>query len=185
MPRFSVIAGCCFLAASVTVAGWQRVAISKARQENERLHQERQAATEGASGAMRTSRPTFPEEGRRISELSEDKQDGTIRETSHELLRLRNEVRQSREQARELEKLRQENEHLASVLKALASGKAPRLAQMEGYVARETWSNAGLAAPEAALQTLFWALQEGNIERMLECMTPELKIHFGQNLAIF
>src|SRR5689334_3607513 len=97
MPRLAIIAGCCLLAVSVTVAGWQRVVISKTRQENKRLQQESQAATEQAKDA------------RRIPELS-------VREPSHELLRLRNAVRQSREQARELAKLRQENEHLASVL---------------------------------------------------------------------
>ncbi len=170
MTRLATIAGC-LLAASATLVGWQRSAIMKAQQESEKLREENQAFAQQA------------EELRGIPESTIKRQDEMMPATTRELLRLRNDVRQYREQARELEKLRQENEHLASVLKALASGKAPRLAEMDGYVAREAWSNSGLGTPEAALQTFFWALQEGNVERILDCMNPELRVHFERSLG--
>src|SRR5262245_34181072 len=91
----------------------------------------------------------------------------------NELLRLRNEVRRLRAQQQEVEKLRAANQRVADEIK---SGKfAPRrLADMEGFVARENWAFAGFATPEAAVQSFLAAVLSYDIEQVLRCMSPEL-----------
>src|SRR6185369_14185231 len=82
-----------------------------------------------------------------------------------------------------VEKLRQENQRLASAIKSLSSGKSLSFAEMEGYVAKETWSHSGFATPEAALQTLLWAVREGQINAVAECMSPESRPWFEKEFA--
>ena len=47
-----------------------------------------------------------------------------------------------------------------------------KLSEMEGFLAKESWSNVGFDTPEAAVQTFFWAIREGDLARMAECMPP-------------
>ena len=101
----------------------------------------------------------------------------TLRAATRDLLRLRNEVRQLREQQPELEKLRGENQRLADQVKS-AAVPAKSITQMEGFVAKESWSQAGFGSPEAAVQTLFWALQNKNLQNIADCMEPTERDQF-------
>ena len=40
-------------------------------------------------------------------------------------------------------------------------------------IAREQWSNAGYASPEAALVSAIWSMREGNPKSYLESLSPE------------
>jgi len=94
-----------------------------------------------------------------------------LRESGKGLLKLRNEARQLREQLKELVSIRATNERL---VQALASG-APSPAQVpvpEGFIGKEALTDQGLATPEAAAQTFFWAMREGNVTRLYESTTP-------------
>lgn len=147
----------CALAAIV----WQRSVVAGLRSQNEAL---RPAQEEAARLALENSElPKL-----RAMAANQPPSDGA----GPELLRLRNEVRPLRAQQSELDRLRAENGRLAA---EISSGIASRqeLSGMEGFVAKESWSNAGFDMPEAALQTFFWAIREGDLARMAECMPPK------------
>lgn len=94
-----------------------------------------------------------------------------LREANRDLPKLRNEVRQLRERQDVLGKMQVENQRLASQIQAGIT--APKsITEMPGAVAKERWVNAGLATPEAAVQTLFWAMRDANIEMVAGCLKP-------------
>ena len=95
----------------------------------------------------------------------------------NELLRLRSEVRQLRAQQPQIDQLRAENERLAAAIRNGAA-QPQKFSEMEGYRAKESWNNAGFASPEGALQTFFWAIREGDLAMLAECVPPDAKPHF-------
>jgi hypothetical protein len=94
-----------------------------------------------------------------------------MRLANRDLPRMRNEIRQWREQCRELEKLQAENARLAAQIKA---GAIPpkSITDVEGCVARDHWSPAGFATPEDAVQTFFWATTTGTMSAIADCLEP-------------
>jgi len=93
-----------------------------------------------------------------------------------ELLRLRNEVRQLREGAKELEKLR------AEMAAAKAENSRLRTTQAQGgvtgtngpgFLARESWTFAGYSTPEAALQSWLYSTANGDLANSLASLVPE------------
>lgn len=142
------------------VAFLQRNTIATLRQEHETLLAAKaeadQLAAESGELASSTVSPANLE---------------ALRVAHGELLSLRNEAHQLRGQQKELDALRSENQRLAAQIR---QGVAPAksITEMEGFVAKESWANAGLATPEAALQTFFWAMREGNVQQVLACMCP-------------
>ena len=158
------VAGGCLLAVTLTVLAFQRSAVSRTRQENETLRQAREEAQRRGH------------ENETVPQLRTEREEAeSLRNANRDLLRLRNEVRQLRGQSGEIEALRKENQRLALVIRSLIDGKPPRLADMEGYMAKEIWSNAGFATPESALQTFFWALRKGDFKPLTECLSPETR----------
>jgi cell division protein FtsB len=97
----------------------------------------------------------------------------------NDLLRLRGEVRQLRAQQPQLDRLRAENERLTAAIKG-GVAQPQKFSETEGFTARESWSNAGFATPDGALQTFFWAVREGNLAMLAECVPPDAKQHFAQ-----
>ena len=139
---------------------WERSAMETLRAQNEplradRLEAERLADENGDLPKLRAA-----------AVMPAERADHT------ELLRLRNEVRQLRGQQQEAEKLRAANQRAAEELKA---GKFTprRLADMEGFIAREKWTHAGFATPEATVQSYFAAIVSGDPEQMIRCVSPE------------
>ena len=171
MSRSRLLGGF-LLMALIAVLLLERSAISKARVENEILRQEQAEAAR-----LRA------ENGQALESSDGDQKMERSRAVHQELLKLRSEVRQLRAQAAEAHRLRDHNRGLASATKAIGDGKPIRFSDMEGYVAKETWSNAGLATPEAALQTFLWAVREGQIQPIAECMSPEARPWFEREFA--
>jgi hypothetical protein len=157
------ILGIALFAAVVAAAVWERNSIGKLRAENEALRVERLEADQLAN------------ENRELPGLRAAAGAivaGENASSSTELLRLRGEVNRLRAQTQDPAKLRAENERIAA---EIASGKfAPkRLADMEGFVPREQWTSAGLATPEAAVQSYFGAIVAADVDLMLRCLTLE------------
>ena len=81
-----------------------------------------------------------------------------------ELLRLRGEVGVLRQQSKELETLREENRQART---ALESSPKPQSTSPAGgaatadYWPRDSWTFAGYASPDAALQSFVWAASKG------------------------
>ena len=95
-----------------------------------------------------------------------------------ELLRLRGEVGVLRQQSKELETLRNENRQartaLESSLKTQDAGQTAAAATVD-YWPRESWSFAGYASPDAALQTSFWAASKGDVKTFQGGFTGEIQ----------
>ncbi|HVK59065.1 MAG TPA: hypothetical protein VM735_09810 [Candidatus Kapabacteria bacterium] len=104
-----------------------------------------------------------------------------VRAQTTELMKLRNELTQSRESTKAVETLRAQNEQLKSELQRTRSGAAAATADQAAERAtpasdvfpRDQWSFAGYASPESALVSAIWAMKEGNPETYLNSLTPE------------
>ena len=155
--------GIALIAIPFAAAVWERNSMGKLRAENEALRAERIEADQLAN-ANRELPGLHAAAGATIAEATAG--------SSTELLRLRGEVSRLRVQTQDPAKLRAENERLAA---EIASGKfaTKRLADMEGFVPREQWAGAGLATPEATLQSYLGAIVTSDVELMFRCLTPE------------
>ena len=142
------------LSALIALGVWEWRSIASLRAENAALNEQRSTAQaladENAALARRLGEAPAP--------APEVNKPG--------LLRLRNDVRRLRSSQTDPARLRAENEKLAADLK---SGKIrpQRLADQPGFVGRESWANVGTATPEDALQTLFSAFRDANVEVMM------------------
>lgn len=148
-----------FAACILVAFTWQRKALSQLRQQNETLLQAQQEAARLAL------------ENEELPKLRAANTNGRPSAAITDLLRLRNEVRQLRAAQPELDRLRAENERLAAEINSGITAPQ-RLSEMEGFLAKKSWSNAGFDTPEATVQTFFWAIREGDLARMAECMPP-------------
>jgi TolA-binding protein len=146
------------LAAGITNAVFNQKAISQAKQENQRLVND---ATE--SQRLETENKQLSQTGHQPEDIKELKQENT------ELPKLRNEVRQLRRQTEELEYLRGENKRL--LMEQKGDGKPAIATTHEKFIPKAALIDAGLATPEATLQTMVWAQSQGNIKRLFECST--------------
>ena len=102
-----------------------------------------------------------------------------LRTEVSEVHKLRNEVTQLRAGAKTTEQLRSENQRLRGAdRQPPAAPKAggttpPATVPQEGYYAKENWTFSGYATPEAALQSVVWAMREGDTKTILAAVTPE------------
>ncbi|HTD68342.1 MAG TPA: hypothetical protein VK846_17590 [Candidatus Limnocylindria bacterium] len=94
----------------------------------------------------------------------------SMHEEAMELPKLRNEVGQLRAVRTELSSARAEN---ARLLEAKRTGAVIPRATPAGFISKAGLVNAGLATPEDALQTFFWATREGNLAVAMELMPSE------------
>jgi len=158
----------CLLAVAVGAAWVQRNSIAALREKNIELRQ--QADAENAARENGGLPPRV--DGQEIQSLTE---------ATRELPKLRNEVRQLRQQKPEIDRLRSENGQLAAQISSGAN--RPKLAQMEGYVAKEKWVQAGFATPEATIQSFFWAIANQDPAYIVQCMSPKMKREFDREFA--
>ena len=158
----------CLLAAAVGAAWGQRNSIAALREKNIELRQ--QANAENAARENRGAPPRV-----------DDQEIQSLTEATRELPKLRNEVRQLRQQKPEIDRLRSENGQLAAQISSGAN--RPKLAQMEGYVAKEQWVQAGFATPEATIQSFFWAVANQDTAYIVQCMAPKMKREFDREFA--
>jgi hypothetical protein len=159
MTLLKPIAGVILIAA-VGVGVFQRNSIAKLRGENAQLREQ----TAPPADDTRAASPADTAEIQALADATKD------------LPRLRNEVRQWRQQKPEAERLRRENAELAARL-ASATNRAS-LAQMEGYVGKDQWTQAGFATPDAAVQSFFWAVANEDLAFLVQCMSPRMRADF-------
>lgn len=95
-----------------------------------------------------------------------------LRLANKDLPKLRNDVRQLRRQVEEAEKLRSENERLKTAGAAMAADANPQRLLANTFT-KESLRDVGFAAPRATLETFFFALSRGDVNRMLDCVTPD------------
>lgn len=90
-----------------------------------------------------------------------------------ELLRLRSEVTTLNQRRSELASVEQRHDALkAQLAKARVNPKRVEAVVPEGYILRTKARNAGLATPEAALETFLWALANRDMAALLATMDP-------------
>jgi hypothetical protein len=73
---------------------------------------------------------------------------------------------------KELAAVRAENERLRGA-GALRTSNGALSAEARPWLTADQLSFAGYATPEATLQTLFWAVKQGDVESTKKCFTPE------------
>lgn len=153
---------CALLIAGVAAGVFlQHNTLAKARRANGELRAESQEAQQLAR------------ENAEIERLRAEFQEiEKLRNETREIHKLRNEVRRLREQKPEWDKLRAENQRLRTRAGPVGqpSSRAPESASL---ITNEFLSDAGLGSPEATLRTFFWAMREGNLEKMRNCFSPD------------
>ena len=92
-----------------------------------------------------------------------------------ELLRLRNQVAQLRAATNELHELR------AGIHHSPASSRATQPAAE--FVPRESWTFAGYATPEAAFQSMFFAMSQRDQNAFVETLSPEEAARHSEQFA--
>jgi hypothetical protein len=159
-PRPVVIRLLCILALAVgiVVAIQQHSAIAKMGAEHQALLKD--------SGETKR----LMEENAQLERLRATNQEvKELRLRERELLRLRNQVGQLRAQAAEAARLREDNRRLASLPTNSAASRQPVITPPD-FIPRTALVDAGLASPEAAVQTLLYALSRGDAKRVVECL---------------
>src|SRR4051812_19363280 len=117
-----------------------------------------------------------PEQGQPAQAADEQ---GRSTNSNHDLLRLRNEVRLLRSQMAELDQARAENLRIRKAMEAAQNPAAAPVKPAEGFIGKEMLADLGFDTPEAAAQTFFAALRDGNVKRMLESASPNFKKRQG------
>lgn len=155
-PRFTML----FLIAAGTVITiiFNHRAISNLRIANQNL------VAEGEE-AKRLAREN--QEIDRLGPLSMEAE--KLHEANHDLPRLRNEVRVLREKASALKTLRAENERLRMLKKNSSTAQTPT-ALPPDFLPKPVLRDAGLGSPEATVQTAFWAMCHGDLNRWSQCL---------------
>jgi len=94
-----------------------------------------------------------------------------------ELLKLRGEVGRLRQQAKEVEALREANRQATAALAAgqntLGASTAPEPASTD-FWPRDSWQFLGYATPDAALQSQFYAARQGDLKTFMSYTTGEI-----------
>jgi hypothetical protein len=90
-------------------------------------------------------------------------------EELRELMRLRSEVGPLRAAAAETAKLR-----AAQSSAAVSSSARPEEPAGPNYWPKDQLANVGFGTPEAAAQTAFWSLKNGDMKALLACAPPEM-----------
>jgi hypothetical protein len=165
--KFIVTVLACLFLASLAVHVVERRRIAGLRQENEGLREE-------LAAAQHLIDPKGSNQGGPQNEELE-----RLRAEAREVHKLRNEVSQLRGGVKEVDQLRAENQRLRAAGRPLQAAPATGVAapsaatSQEGYFAKENWAFTGYATPEAALQSVIWAMREGDTRTLLASVTPE------------
>lgn len=108
--------------------------------------------------------------------------EGLTKEQFQDLLRLRGEVGVLRRQKEEMQELAAENEKLQIENRQLKSPPAtPARSEFqfaERGIPKESWTFAGYATPEAAAQSMLWAMAQGDLNTLFGSFTAEYQSIF-------
>lgn len=136
--------------------------------ELDRVRLEAEAARVAASEAAGLKR-----ENERLTRANADATPSLSREERNELLRLRAEVARLRQQVKQLPGTAPRPQPASpSPTQSAGPAQAPVavVPASDGFLPAEQWADVGLGTPEAAFQTLHWAMRHGNQERMQQAM---------------
>ena len=101
-----------------------------------------------------------------------------------ELLRLRGEVGVLRQKGKELESVRNENRQARAALESKTQGAgAAKAAATADYWPRDSLAFKGYASPDAALQSLVWAGNNGDLKTMLASTTGDARKEMEQQFG--
>ncbi len=109
----------------------------------------------------------------KAAQTAQDQQE-RLRKDNSELLRLRNEVSQLR-QERDAQK-QQANRATAPTQDASPSASGPGR-----YISKEQLAFVGYATPDAALESMTWAMMKGTYEQAIAALGPELLKHEAED----
>lgn len=99
-----------------------------------------------------------------------------LRGETRDLPKLRNDVRQLRLELRQATEAWAENERLRqSVQSAPTNGVRQSSPTPPGFTSREALVESGLATPEATVQSFFRAMRDGDGQRFMQVLTPEMR----------
>lgn len=107
-------------------------------------------------------------------------------EQNRELLRLRGEVGRLRQQTQELETARAENRQAHAALDRSQPGArtaAAKAAATADYWPQDSWAFTGYATPDAALQTSFWAANNGDLKALATSTTGKTQAMIEKDLG--
>jgi hypothetical protein len=99
-----------------------------------------------------------------------------------ELQKLREEVQQLRHRTNDLDTLRGEVRRLRAELSSVGSNAPPDVAAEDIYP-RDSWAFAGYDTPEDTLESVTWAIGEGDESTYLAGLSPELRDEMQAQLA--
>lgn len=142
------------VAAAALMALTQRGQINAARTELKRLE---------SSTPVQSSNPSVATTGSTIIAVTQD-DISRLRAETRGIYKLRGQISQAREKRKAVEKLQAENAQLREKIDQLKAN--PNAALAEPF----PLSNKGQATPEAALETTFWSMYQGDIESLARVM---------------
>jgi hypothetical protein len=130
--------------------------------------------------------------GQSASDISSNKE---VEEQIAELLRLRGEVTQLRKQTNEISVLRRQNESLQEFLKKASAKavsaaqplaarvkKSPEDALPQDIHPKNTWSFRGYDSPDAAVESMIWAMKNGDKSAFMAGLSPELQARIDKDI---
>jgi RNA polymerase sigma factor (sigma-70 family) len=174
--KVKIVAAVAVVTACVlTPVAIQQTAQAALRRENESLRDE---VIQLRARASEKTEPLEPWRAAATSLPPDEKQ-------YQELLRLRGQVGVLRAQNKELESARAESDRLRQLAASAGSGPAPARTEQVTQEAfpQESWTFAGYATPEAALQSASWAMKTGDVKAFIASMTDETRKQAQQELA--
>jgi len=127
---------------------------------------------------------------KRVQEVREPAADESVtREQVGELSKLRSEAARLREQTNQIGALEDANQKLADSLKQLKASqtvvstkKGPEDALPQDIHPRSSWAFRGYGTPDDTMESLQWARANGDKERFLAGLAPELRAKMEQDL---
>jgi cell division protein FtsB len=167
MDKLRLIAAVLIMVGMASVLGWQYSSNSKLQRENDALKLV-------VAEMKQTQEPREP--------VSKD--DGASKEQHEELLRLRGEVTQLRQQTNQIAALHQQNEALKASIKAMPvpsqgeplerKKKLPEDALPQDIHPKETWGYRGYTTPDATIESMCWAMFKGDKAAFMAGLSPEM-----------
>lgn len=122
--------------------------------------------------------PQLESENERLSNLVVHANSSLADEQLKDLLRLRSEVLRLRQQTNEIVALQDENQQLRAGLKtgnvSQATNPPPEVPPQDIHP-KESWTFAGYATPEATIQSMAWAVNNGDMKTFLASLAPEMQ----------
>jgi RNA polymerase sigma factor (sigma-70 family) len=109
---------------------------------------------------------------------------GSDDEKFRELLKLRGQVGVLRQQNKELEDFKKQSERAknASVPASPSGSQSGQEQVKDDKYPKDSWTFAGYATPEAALQSASWAMANGDVDTFFSSMTPETQKQTAKEL---